>query len=111
MKIFFQLIIAFIFFKKIKSGYKELTKGSSISIARNEKCYINLNKLGNVGTIYLNILSESSKDSSRPDNSIYLSFLESNDISINDITLFKTIESISRNSKTIYGTYIYTQHW
>ena len=107
-----QLIIIFIFFQSIKSDIKELTNKLSIIVYGNNYFYINLTKLANqVGNVYLDIMLELPKGWILAKKFLFLYFLESNEISFSDTSKFKQIDHSSYYSKTIHGTYIYTQDW
>ena len=117
MKIFIQLIMAFLIFNTIKSTYTELPANKTKYFYKDYQFYINLTNFEEqVETIYLEIMTQP-KDYSLGKQSVSLLYLESNNISFSDYFSFNEIESFSFDMKrTIetHGTYyifIYTYYY
>lgn len=109
MTIFFQLIIASIFFIKIKSSFKELINDSKLIFSGESYFYLNLTNLGKqVEFVNVNKMAEAPKGYKLVVKSLSLLFLENNEILFDDIK-FKEIESSYYHHTT--GIFINYKYW
>ena len=109
MTIFFQLIIASIFFIKIKSSFKELINDSELMLSGGSYFYLNLTNLGKqVEFVNVKLMAEAPKGYKLVVKSLSLLFLESNEILFDD-TKFKEIESSYYHHTT--GIFINYKYW
>ena len=117
MKIFIQLIIAFLIFNTIKSTYTELPANKTKYFYKDYQFYINLTNFEEqVETIYLEIMTQP-EDYSLGKQSVSLLYLESNNISFSNYFSFNEIESFSFNierkvkTQGTYFIFIYTYYY